>query len=175
MHNSDQPSKTKLSESNKSKKPIKKSEKNNQIPEKLFEVCICPNCLKGQPITGKVKHICYIENCTKTFVKIVNLRDHIIKKHMSSHNRKQLHNRKQSQICNWPKCGKEFLRADELRLHMCSHTIRKKFKCPKCNKEYMSSASLKNHIKKHPKISQKQMNQKKVKLKEHLFTCQNEV
>lgn len=92
-------------------------------------------------------------------MKIINLRDHL-KTHIPSDKREQPH------ICNWPECGKEFFRADELRLHMGSHNILKRHKCTKCNKEYMSSTSLKTHVKiKHSENSRKQMNRKKVKLK----------
>ena len=73
--------------------------------------CPCDFC--RDPRFEEVKlHKCYLDpNCHKTFSKVTHLKAHI-----------RCHKNERPFECDWPKCGKSFVRSDELRRHAWIHT-----------------------------------------------------
>ena len=71
--------------------------------------CPCEFC--RDPRFEEVKlHKCYLDpNCHKTFSKVTHLKAHI-----------RCHKNERPFECDWPKCGKSFVRSDELRRHACA-------------------------------------------------------
>ena len=72
--------------------------------------CPCDYC--RDPRLDLKLHKCYIDpRCDKTFSKVAHLKAHI-----------RCHKNIRPYQCEWPHCGKTFVRSDELRRHAWIHT-----------------------------------------------------
>ena len=74
------------------------------------EHCPCDYC--RDPRLDLKLHKCYLDpSCDKTFSKVAHLKAHI-----------RCHKNERPYQCEWPRCGKTFVRSDELRRHAWIHT-----------------------------------------------------
>jgi len=85
--------------------------------------------------------ICPVSNCDRRFASKRNLMDHYRGHHQGS---KPHH-------CQFPGCGKSFLRPAHLTIHTRIHTGEKPFICgyPGCNKTWNQKSALKQHLRSH--------------------------
>uniref|UniRef100_A0A1I8I9J0 C2H2-type domain-containing protein n=1 Tax=Macrostomum lignano TaxID=282301 RepID=A0A1I8I9J0_9PLAT len=51
--------------------------------------------------------------------------------------------------CDWPGCGREFARSDELSRHRRGHTGERRFRCARCDRQFSRSDHLAKHERRH--------------------------
>jgi len=85
--------------------------------------------------------VCPVSNCGRCFASKRNLIDHYRGHHQGS----------RPHACEYPGCGKSFLRPAHLLIHTRIHTGEKPFMCryPGCNKTWNQKSALKQHLRSH--------------------------